>query len=438
MPELNFLLTLRQKTRASFKEIIKAQETRELVAFLTSQFVGFLVFMSLVQIFPIYLQKSTGFSQEEVYIKWGIIVAAYTFGGIITRIPSGYLIEKFGRRILIISSYIVMTLAVGGLAFTENTILLAILWIVLRSSNNIFGLSSRSLLSDLETRYKGFYNSIISTSGRFGSLIGIISLGILLDFFDPIVMLIFVFVLSIIGGVLFYVIFTKGKGEEKHKERREDQENGEKAKLKAHHFTNKTFIFFFTAFLVFGLLEGFTNPQFSLYGYNIIGLSESIVGTIIGLSNISFIVIGPVIGLAISFRKQIIDIILLVACVLISINLLLIFLMPFNLTMFIIFLFIRSAGHALFFPIVMTILTSELSKKHFSVLYSIITTAFFLGISSTSYASGVLLNLDVSYFWLSSFISSIVLVFVILIYLIMNKKRERERKEQSIDFAGLK
>ncbi len=438
MPELNFLLTLRQKTRASFREIVKAQETKELVAFLTSQFVAFLVFMSLNQIFPLYLQKSTGLSQDEVYIKWGIIVAAYTFGGIITRIPSGYLIERFGRRMLIISSYVVMTLAVGGLAFTENTILLAILWIVLRSSNNIFGLSSRSLISDLETKYKGFYNSIISTSGRFGSLIGTISLGILLDFFNPIVMLIFVFVLSIVGVILFIVIFTKGGGEEKHIGRRKDFENGEKTKLEIHHFSNKTFIFFFIAFLIFGLMEGFTNPQFSLYGYNIIGLSESLVGTIIGLSNISFIIIGPIIGLAISFRKQIIEIILLVACVLISINFLLIFLMPFNQIMFIVFLFVRSAGHALFFPIVMTILTSELHKKHFSILYSVITTAFFLGISGTSYTSGVLLNIDVTYFWLSSFITSVVLVFVILTYLIINKRRERDVKEQSIDFAGLK
>jgi len=438
MPELNFLITLRQKTRASFKEIFKAQETRELVAFITSQFVAFLVFMSLVQIFPLYLQKSTNLSQEEVYIKWGIIVAAYTFGGIITRIPSGYLIERFGRRILIILSYIVMTLAVGGLAFTENTILLAFLWIILRSSNNIFGLSSRSLLSDLETKYKGFYNAIISTSGRFGSLIGTISLGVLLDFFDPVVMLIFVFVLSIIGVILFYVIFTKGKGEEKQIERRKDLENGVKTNLKIHHFNNKTFIFFFTAFVIFGLMDGLTSPQFSLYGYNIIGLSESIVGTIIGLSNISFIIIGPIIGLAISFRKQIIDIILLVACILISVDFLLIFLMPFSKLMFIVFLFVRSAGHALFFPLVMTILTSELDKKHFSILYSIITTAFFLGISGTSYASGVLLNIDVTYFWLSSFIASIVLVIVILIFLVFNKRNERDLKEQTIEFAGLK
>ena len=438
MPELNFLITLREKTRTSFKEIVKAQETRELLAFLTSQFVGFLVFMSLGQIFPLYLQKSTGLSKEEVYIKWGIIVAAYTFGGIITRIPSGYLIEKFGRRMLIISSYIVMTLAVGGLAFTENTILLAILWIVLRSSNNIFGLSSRSLISDLETKYKGFYNSIISTSGRFGSLIGTISLGILLDFFDPIVMLIFVFVLSIIGGVLFFAIFTKGKGEEKHVERREDLKNGYKTKLRIHHFANKTFIFFFISFLIVGLMEGFTNPQFSLYGYNIIGLSESLVGTIIGLSNIGFIIIGPIIGLAISFRKHITDIILIVACVLISANLLLIFLFPFSQTMFIIFLFIRSVGHSLFFPIIMTILTSELDKKYFSILYSVITTAFFLGVSGSSYASGVFLNIDVKYFWLSSFITSIVLVFVILIYIVSNKRKERDIKEESIDFAGFK
>ena len=204
MPELHIIPTLRQKTKASLKEILKAQDTREVAAFLTSQFVGFLVFMSLGQIFPLYLEKSTG---QDWGIRWGIIVAAYTFGGIITRVPSGYLVEKLGRKTLVIVSYIIMTLTAGALAFTQNLILLATLWIILRSSNNIFGLTSRSLLSDLETKYKGFYNSIISTSGRFGSLVGIVSLGVLLEFFQPYVMIIFVFVLSIIGGVLFILIY---------------------------------------------------------------------------------------------------------------------------------------------------------------------------------------------------------------------------------------
>ncbi|MCG3216548.1 MAG: MFS transporter [Candidatus Heimdallarchaeota archaeon] len=438
MSELETIPTLRQKTKAGLKEILKAQDTREVTAFLSSQFIGFLVFMSLRQIFPIYLQKSTGISEAETIIKWGIIVAAYTFGGIITRIPSGYLIEKIGRRSMIISSYIIMTLAVGGLAFAQNTVLLALLFIMLRSSNNIFGLTSRSLLSDIETKYKGFYNSIISTSGRFGSLIGIISLGILLDFFRPIIMLVFVFVFSIVGIVLFQLIFIKGRGEKKHLERRLNLKNGERTKLKRKEILNRVFIFFFIAFTIFGIMEGFTNPQFSLYGYNVINLSESVVGTIIGLSNISFVIVGPIVGLVITFRKKIINLMLLIACTLISVNYLLIYLMPNSMIMYIIFLFVRSAGHALFFPVVMTILTSELSKEHFSFLFSTITTAFFLGLAATSYASGVLLNMNISYFWLSSLISSIVVTILITMYFLFNQRKEKAKKETSIDFAGLK
>ena len=435
MPELESIPTLRQRTRASFREILKAQDTREVASFLTSQFIGFLVFMSLRQIFPLYLEKSTG---QDWGIRWGIIVAAYTFGGIITRIPSGYLVEKLGRRTLVISSYIVMTLTVGSLAFTQNLILLATLWIILRTSNNIFGLASRSLLSDLETKYNGFYNSIISTSGRFGSLIGIVSLGVLLEFLQPYVMIIFVFVLSIIGGILFILIFTKGKGEEKYSERHKEEENGEKIKLRVEEFKNRTFIFFFISFLIFGVMEGFTNPQFSLYGYNVINFSESLVGTILGLSNISFIVIGPVIGFAISHRRQLIDYMLVSACILMTFNFLMIFLFPTNPAVYIVFLFVRSAGHALFFPVVMTILTSELSKNHFALLYSIITTGFFLGIASTSYSSGVLLERNVSFFWLSSLVTSVILTILILSYLITNQRKIKNEKAVSIDFAGLK
>ena len=251
-------------------------------------------------------------------------------------------------------------------------------------------------------------------------------------------MIIFVFVLSIIGGILFILIFTKGKGEEKYIERRNDIKNGEKTKLRVQEFTNRTFIFFFITFTIFGVMEGFTNPQFSLYGYNIINFSESLVGTILGLSNISFILVGPVIGFAISHRKRLIDYMLVSACILMTLNFLMIFLFPTNPAVYIVFLFVRSAGHALFFPVVMTILTSELSKKHFTLLYSVITTAFFLGIALTSYVSGVILEKNISYFWLSSFVTSIVLTILISSYLFTNQRRIKNEKDVSMDFAGLK
>jgi MFS family permease len=438
MPELESVLTWRQRTRASLKEIIKAKDTREVTVFFTSQFVGFLVFMSLRQIFPLYLQKTSGLSEEEIVIKWAIIVAAYTFGGIITRIPSGIIIEKVGRRNMIVISYLLTIGSIVGLAFTQNTIMLAALFIILRTANNSFGLSSRSLLSDLDTKYKGFYNSMISTAGRFGSLIGTITLGVLLDFFKPYIMIIFAGILAVIGLVIFLYIFIAGKGEDRFKKRQEVKWAGNKVRIKRKDFMNSIFIFFFSAFVIFGIMEGFSNPLFSLYGKNVINLSDSLVGILIGLSNISFIVVGPIIGLTISDSKKLVNILLIAAPILMACNFLMIFLVPSNQIVYTVFLFVRNVGHAMFFPIVMTILTSELSKDLFSILYSIITTAFFLGIAATSYFSGILYTTNIIYPWLSSLVSAVALTLLMITYILYKKSRESPEIKKEEDFVEFK
>ena len=438
MVELESVITWRQRTKASLKEIIKARDTREVAAFFTSQFVGFLVFMSLRQIFPLYLQKTSGLTEEEVVIKWAIIVSAYTFGGIITRIPSGFFVERFGRRVTIIVSYLLTIGSIVGLAFTSNTILLATLFIILRTANNSFGLSSRSLLSDLETKYKGFYNSMISTSGRFGSLIGTITLGVLLDFFKPYIMLVFAGVLAVIGIIVFILVFISGKGEDRFKKRQEVKWAGNKVRIKRKDFLNSIFIFFFFAFVIFGVMEGFSNPLFSLYGKNVINLSNSLVGTLIGLSNLSFVVIGPILGLAISDSKKIVGILLLTAPILMASNFLMILLVPTNQIVYTVFLFVRNIGHAMFFPVVMTILTSELSKDLFAVLYSVITTAFFLGIAVSSYFSGILYTRNIIYPWMSSLITAVLLIMLMIFYSIYNRSREIVEIKKEEDFVDFK
>jgi predicted MFS family arabinose efflux permease len=290
----------------------------------------------------------------------------------------------------------------------------------------------------METKYKGFYNSMISTAGRFGSLIGTITLGVLLDFFKPYIMLVFAGILAVIGVIVFLYVFIEGKGEDRFKKRQEVKWAGNKVRIKRKDFLNSIFIFFFFAFVIFGIMEGFSNPLFSLYGKNVIHLSDSLVGTLIGLSNLSFIVVGPILGLAISDDKKIINSLLIAAPILMACNFLMIFLFPSNQVVYTVFLFVRNIGHAMFFPIVMTILTSELSKDLFTILYSIITTAFFLGIAATSYFSGLLYTTNITYPWLSSLVSALVLILVMMAYIFYNKSRKVTEIKKVEDFVEFK
>ncbi len=438
---------------ANIIDVLRAPETREVLAFLLSQFLAFAVYMSIRQLFPLYLlekesshfvnfssstyiQNLTPLNLEEysrtieiaVLAKWGIIATAYTFAGLFGRIPSGWLIEKFGRKPIIFSSFVLMIISVGCLAFTENTALLAFLFIILRLTNNTFGLSSRSLLSDLKTRYKGLYNSLISSSGRLGNLIGTLCLGFVLNFFPGYVMILCGLALSIVGFAAFQLVFVKGKAETIHFIRRVDIKMGKKEKLDFKIFTSKTFIFFTLSFIIFGLISGITDPILAIYG-NKLELSESTIGIILGLSQLSFIIISPFVGWMISSKPKITDSLLLVSTIILLCNYLLIYLVPNNTAIYTVILFGKNIGHALFFPVVFTILTYELPKAHFSLIYSILTTGFFLGITGTAYLSTYLYLISETLPWLFAFISTIALAITVLIYILV--KRTSKEKQQN-------
>ncbi len=430
MPELETISPSLQDKKEKFSDIFKAQETREVLAFLTAQFLSFLVYMSIRQLFPLYLQERFGLSEEQVVIKWAIITTVYTFTGLFARVPSGWIIEKYGRKIILFVAFVIMTLSVGGLAFTNNTALLAVLFSLLRLTNNVFGLASRSLLSDLKTRYKGVFNSVISSSGRLGVLIGTVGLGYVLDFLPAYAMIICVFALSILGLISFRLLFVKGKAETIHFLRRIDVKEGRKTKFDFQIFKSGSVTFFIIAFIIFGIISGVTDPIIALYGKNVLNQSDSFIGTLLGLSQLSFIVVSPIIGWLISKKPNIINYLLLTSSLIMVGNYLTLYLFPDSVLVYGMMLFIKNIGHALFFPVVFTILTYELPKAHFSILYSIITTGFFLGISATSYLSGYLYNISYKLPWLAAVIASVVLCSTILVFVIYKIIGRRKSTEQ--------
>ncbi|TFG08414.1 MFS transporter [Candidatus Heimdallarchaeota archaeon] len=428
-------------------DVLRNPETKEVFAFLLSQFFAFAIYMSIRQLFPLYLMeaessKLMNFSRMDylvsfspigleefsrsvqliVVAKWGIIATAYTFAGLFGRIPSGWLIEKIGRRKTIIISFILMIISVGCLALTDITGILALLFAILRLTNNTFGLASRSLLSDLKSKHKGLFNSLISSSGRLGTLVGSLSLGFVLDIFPGYVMILSGFALSIIGTGAFLLLFVKGKAEAMHFIRRVDIKKGKKEKLDLKIFKSKTFIFFTLSFIVFGIISGITDPILAIYGDEL-NLNESSIGMILGLSQLSFILLSPLIGWIISSKPKVIDGLLITSAVIIIINYLLIYLIPYSVAIYTVILFGKNLAHALFFPVVFTILTYELPKAHFSVIYSILTTGFFLGITGTAYLSTYLYTISTSLPWLFAVIAAVVLTITVVIYTLVKKEK---------------
>jgi len=418
------------------RALIKTEETKEIVAFILTQFVSFFVFRAITQIYPLYLQRTTTLTEKEVAIKWGLIVSAYTFGGIFTRVPMGILIEKLGRKIITVISYLLMILATVGLAFSTATWYLALAFILLRTSANSFGLGGRSLISDMETKNKGLYNALISTFARIGGLVGIVALGVIIEFLPPYVMLLFPAVLALLGLVFFVLFFYEGSGERRYKLRKKEQIHGNKVSLTIKDFVTKSFLFFFLIFTTFGIAEGITGPVVSLYGKNILNLSESHVGTIIGLAQVGYIATSPFIGVIISKNQKYLFILPTISVILWIGDYLLMFFLPLSTSAFIAFLVVRNLIQAMFWTSALTILTTELAKDKFALMYSILTTTFFAGISIGSLFSGAIFAKDYRLTWLYSMWAAIALFILLLGYFLIQQKHGGKKLDQS--FLGFK
>ena len=155
-------------------------------------------------------------------------------------------------------------------------------------------------------------------------------------------------------------------------------------------------------------------------GWEIIGS----IGMILGLSQLSFILLSPFIGWLISSKPKITDSLLITSAVILILNYLLIYLIPNSVATYTIILFGKNLAHALFFPVVFTILTYELPKAHFSVIYSILTTGFFVGITATAYLSTYLYTISTSLPWLFAVIAAVVLSITVTTYTFVKKDKK--------------
>ncbi len=428
LSEMNIMqaANLREKKveQNKFKEFIQSEETKEMIAFFTSQMLVFMVYISIRNLYPLYLQKNTSLSEAEIVTKWAIIISAHSLAGILTRIPAGSLIESLGRKKMAISAYLLMMISMIGLTVPIiNTIWLVSLFIILKISNNVFGLVGRSALADIETEFKGIYSSLLSTFGRIGNLIGSLALGFILELFPPIFMLITAALITALGLIVFLILFREGEGEISYKNRKEKNRKEGKTKVNLHEFLSFTFVFFLIQFLIFGLEEGLTSPLFSIYGKNVLGLKESLIGSFLGVSQLAFIIISPLIGVIITKSQNNISGLLLVSSLITTANHFFMFIFYDSVFYFVIFLFVRTIGHALFFPIVITILTTTLPKDHFNLMYSVITTSFFVGLMITSPIGGVIYNNTRYHQWFYAAATTFLLVIMNIIYLYVEHKK---------------
>lgn len=97
----------------------------------------FFSFMLIVPLLPIYLQERFGASKEVI----GIVLSGYTVVALLTRATSGYMVDKYPRKLMLILGFVLLTAFFAGYLVASSLLLFA----AVRTLHGLpFGLSTVS------------------------------------------------------------------------------------------------------------------------------------------------------------------------------------------------------------------------------------------------------------------------------------------------------
>lgn len=116
--------------------------------------------------------KNSGVSLEGTIL----IYAVYNLVAALTSYPSGSMSDKFGRKNILLFSFIIFLITYLGFALTKNVFVIAALFILYGCYQGIFRAVGKALASDfvpqnLRASSIGWYSTTIGLSGLFASIV---------------------------------------------------------------------------------------------------------------------------------------------------------------------------------------------------------------------------------------------------------------------------
>jgi len=92
------------------------------VKVLTANFTLFFSFMLLTPLLPIYLSDTYGADKDTI----GVVLSGYTVVSLVVRLFSGYIVDSFPRRMVLLAGFLVFSLFFAGYLVTGSLLLFAI------------------------------------------------------------------------------------------------------------------------------------------------------------------------------------------------------------------------------------------------------------------------------------------------------------------------
>lgn len=267
---MTFLLhgILNKNTRYSIEEPI-LEKSRGIYLALLSASHGLNHFYQLL--IPVVIPKITAEYQLTNFVA-GILLACFSLTYSLLQSPIGYLSKLFGRKRLLILSFIITSVSFLAIGFVDNLILFALLFLFAGVGGSIYHPIGMPLLSEFYKENRGQASGFHQTGGAVGSFVAPLVIG-------PLVLLLnwrlATAVLSTLGIALSLIVwFVIVEPKQQVKEETKQQSKGAKTSVKMY---SSSLVFIVAAMIaVTGLrgLDSFAN-QYFIYGRGITNFAEA-------------------------------------------------------------------------------------------------------------------------------------------------------------------
>jgi len=367
----------------------------ELSPVLIPYFLAFFMYRGIFTNFPLFIQITQHLSDVETVQIWAIISGIALFIGALTRLPAGLLSDKIGRVPAFIIAYSVYFVALIFVLLVTNNIIYIIAMGLIRFGSNMVAMTGRAIVSTA-LRDRALKNGLLSAMVGLGSFIGPYSLGYILDHFQPLAIIYASLFVVSLDLLLFFVLYWRvNSWIDQQPALVKDLDytaviNTESIEpisaLKTRGVPEMLFLFFMIGF-VYGLISSI----YSIYGYNIVGLSFTTIGLITGLGSLVQTIYAPLTGrLYLYFKDEYLRILawiyLFVATILASLS-------PYATIFFILSYVVLNFGHAGYTIVEITRMSRFVKKHQFSFVFGVGSSLFILGTSIAGFISPLLYNI---------------------------------------------
>ncbi|MHA2168348.1 MAG: MFS transporter [Candidatus Kariarchaeaceae archaeon] len=367
-----------------------------MIPILITYFIGFFIFRGLFSVFPLFIQLQRGLDDTEIVSIWATISGIALFIGAITRIPSGMISDTLGKKRTLFLAYTCYLIGMAFITFFNSIFFFTLAISLVRFGLNLYAMTGRSVVS-MANREKGFKNGLLQSMVGMGSFMGPLLLSYALDQYSPEAM-ITVALVFIISDIVIFLISLKvipmlfeylSKGTEQM-----ELDLHQRIERSSLHFrsglTKRGVRISLVQFLSIGLVSGFASSVYTIYGYNILEISITQIGLIVGLASIIPVFAGPLSGKVYSrTREKTTNIVVWIGLVfsygLLSSS------RAFPLA-FIISYFIMTTAYTVFLTTEITHLGVVLEPNEFTMIFGLASTLVIFGGAVASYVSPIFYN----------------------------------------------